>query len=255
MINFYKLSELLNPLRHLYHRFFLKKKYPYLFKENEVIFRINNNIEEFRLANWGGEKEYVLDMVACLKSDDIFYDIGSSVGLVSIHAANKLKNGKVISFEPDPENQKCLKENYKLNKLNNYKLIPIAVGETLDKLKLYTSGSNGFSPSLQKVNGIENAIEVEVNSIDNLILSKEIPYPNVIKIDIEGAEFIALKGMKNLLLSREKPRIIFVELHPVFLPSFNTSVPEILEFMGQFEYQITEQVERDKQVLCKFEVT
>lgn len=248
------MSELLNPLRNLYHRFFSRKKYPYIFKESELIFRINNAIEEFRLANWGGEKEYVLDMMASLKSDDVFYDIGSSVGLVSIHAANRLTNGKVISFEPDPENQKCLKENYKLNKLSNYKLMPIAVGETLDKLKLYTSGSNGFSPSLQKVNGIENTIEVEVNSIDNLISRKEIPYPNVIKIDIEGAEFIALKGMKNLLLSNEKPRIIFVELHPVFLPSFNTSVTEILEFMEQFAYKITERVERDKQVLCKFEI-
>jgi predicted O-methyltransferase YrrM len=131
------MTKYLNPLRNIYHRLQKGNKYPFNHKENKIIFRINNSIEEFRLANWGGEKGYVLEMIQSLKSDDVFYDIGSSVGLVSIHAANKLTNGKVISFEPDPENQKCLKENYKLNRLNNYKLVPIAVGETLDKLKLY----------------------------------------------------------------------------------------------------------------------
>jgi len=247
------MSNFLNALRLIYHRISKKNKYPFTYQENGVLFRVNNAIEEFRLVNWGGEKDYVLEMISNLKSDDIFYDIGSSVGLFSIHAANKLSNGKVISFEPDPENQKCLEKNYKLNKLSNYKLMPIAVGEHLDKLELFTSGSNGFSPSLKKVNGIESSILVDVNSIDNLIVGKEIPLPTVIKIDIEGAEFIALKGMKNLLASKEKPRILFIELHPEFLPSFNTTVDEILKFMQQFEYSISENLTRDKQILCKFE--
>jgi hypothetical protein len=107
---------------------------------------------------------------------------------------------------------------------------------------------------LQKVNGIESFIEIEVNSIDNLILDKEIPYPTVVKIDIEGAEFIALKGMKNLLSSSKKPRMIFIELHPEFLPTFNTNVDEILEFMSQFDYRKAEHINRDKQILCKFEI-
>jgi FkbM family methyltransferase len=247
------MNKLLNPLRQLYHKFRTKKKYPFWHKEYDLIFKINNPIEEFRLANWGGEKGYVLDMLNCLKTNDVFYDIGSSVGLISINAAKKLVNGMVISFEPDPENQKCLKENYKINKLHNYSLMPIAVGEQLDRLKLYTSGSNGFSPSLKKVNGIDDFIEVDVNSIDNLIFNKEIPHPTVVKIDIEGAEYIALKGMKNLLASLEKPRILFIELHPEFLSSFNTNVEDILNYMKQFDYRITEQLDRDKQILCKFE--
>lgn len=247
------MSKYLNPLRIIYHRIRRGNRYPFTYKEGNIKFHINNSIEEFRLANWGGEKEYVLEMLDCLNINDFFYDIGSSVGLISIHAAKKLINGEVVSFEPDPENQKCLKQNFKLNKLNNYNLIPIAVGETLGKLKLYTSGSNGFSPSLEKVNGIESFIEVKVNSIDNLISNKEIPYPTVIKIDIEGAEYLALKGMKTLLASEKKPRIIFMELHPEFLPAFRTSIEEVLEFMTQFNYRISEQIKRDKQVLCKFE--
>ncbi len=231
----------------------IEKSYPYTHFEVEqnLKFVINNSIEEFRLKDWGGEKEYVLQMVNELRPNDIFYDIGSSVGLVSINAAKKLTNGKVYSFEPDPENILRLTENYKVNNLKNFSIQKMAVGDQYGKMKLYTSGSNGYSPSLQKVNGIENYIEVEVQSIDDLIDSNAIEKPNVIKIDIEGAEMIAIKGMKRLLESDKRPRTLFVELHPDFLPSFSTTTEEIFEYLSQFNYTIAESINREKQILCK----
>jgi FkbM family methyltransferase len=247
------MNMLLNLLRQLFN-YFRRNKYPYQYLNNEldVKFKINNSIEEFRLVNWGGEKEYVISLIKELKDDDVFYDIGASVGLISVLAGKKLTRGSVISFEPDPENQFRLKENYKINNLSNFLLQTIAVGEKNDLLKLYTSGSNGYSPSLRKVNGIEAFIEVEVNSIDNLIDNKLIPLPTVIKIDIEGAEFLALKGMFNLLTSVNAPKLIFVELHPEFLSAFSTDIEEIFSYMNQFNYDLIEKEQRDKQILCKF---
>lgn len=240
-------------LRKIYSRLRKGSRFPYKWKnpEYETIFRINNSIEEFRLKAWGGEKEYVIGMMNELRIDDIFFDIGSSVGLNSILAAKRLKYGQVISFEPDPENTVRLKENYSLNKLTNFKILPIAIGSAKDKMRLYTQGSNGFSPSLRKVNGIESFIEVQVDSIDDLISRGEVPVPTVVKIDIEGAEFEALKGMKNLLDQANRPRLLFIEIHPDFIPSFGTSVEEIMLYLNAFKYRITENVQRDKQVLVK----
>lgn len=228
-------------------------KYPIIWHNEEfnIDFKINNGIENFRLRKWGGEKEYVMDMMKVLKNDDVFYDVGSSVGLMSIIAAKCLPNGKVVSFEPDKENLKCLHENYSINKLNNYKSLNLAVGDKKDILKLYTSGSNGYSPSLKKVNGIDSFVEIAVDTIDNLINKEKLPFPTVIKIDIEGAEFMALKGMKNLLSSELRPRVIFVELHPEFLPAFNTTTDQILEYLNSFEYFMEHKIEREKQILCK----
>jgi FkbM family methyltransferase len=229
-------------------------RFPYLFHqiENDVCFNINNHIEEFRLKDWGGELEYVSNMISKLKNNDIFLDVGSSVGLISIIASKHLTEGKVISIEPDPENKQKLQENYKINNLMNYSILQIAVGDTIDKLLLYTSGSNGYSPSLQKVNGIESTIEVDVNTIDNLLESNLIDLPTVVKIDIEGAEFMALKGMEKLLNSIYKPRLIFVEIHPEFLPAFNTNVEEIMSYMNNFNYKLSENIIREKQILCEF---
>jgi FkbM family methyltransferase len=218
----------------------------------DIKFHINNPIEEFRLRDWGGEKKYVLSMISSLNESDVFLDVGSSVGLISVIASKKLKSGNVISIEPDPENRLRLEMNYSLNKLKNYNIFQIAAGEKRDKLTLYTAGSNGYSPSLKKVNGIDRTIIVEVNSIDNLISENKIPIPDIVKIDIEGAEFLALKGMSNLMSSLKRPRIIFVELHPEFLPEFNTNTEEILNYMKKFKYRITENIQRDKQILCQF---
>lgn len=219
--------------------------------EYDLDFRINNGVEDFRLKQWGGEKDYVIDMMNSLHDDDVFYDIGSSVGLMSIIAAKCLTKGKVISFEPDKENLRCLHKNYSINHLSNYKSLNLAIGDEKGVLKLYTSGSDGYSPSLEKVNGIDSFVEVEVDTIDNLIEKENLPYPSVIKIDIEGAEFMALKGMHNLLSSDNRPRILFIELHPNFLPAFKTTSKEVLNFLNSFNYNMEHQIERENQILCK----
>lgn len=216
----------------------IDKKYPYVFKNKlyKVDFFICNPVEEFRIKNWGGEKEYVISLAETLAPEDIFYDIGSSIGLNSIIAAKKINKGKVISFEPDPENLDKLEKNYKLNKLTNYQIVNFAVGDAKNKLKLYTAGSNGFSPSLQKVNGIDSFIEVNVDSIDNLIKKGIIPLPDIVKVDVEGAELMVLRGMKNLLMGPVAPRKIFLELHSDFITAFGGSVSDVYSFFENIPY-------------------
>jgi FkbM family methyltransferase len=228
--------------------------FTYVFYQPEfgLRFYINNLVEEFRLREWGGEKKYVLDMIYLMNDDDILLDVGASVGLISVTAAKKLMSGKVISIEPDPENKSRLESNYRLNKLTNYITCEMAVGEKKDSVILYTAGSNGYSPSFKKVNGIDRTIIVDVNSIDNLVSENIIPIPTVVKIDVEGAEMMALKGMSNLFAGSKRPRLVFLEIHPEFLIEFNTCEEEIYTFMKGFKYKLIENVERDKQILCKY---
>ena len=236
-----------------------KPKFPYIHEvvdsrfQNCIKFVINNSIEEFRLAFWGHEKDYVLSIIDSLKQDDFFLDIGSSVGLISILAKAKIKNGKVYSIEPDPENISCLTENYKINNFSGYEIFPIALGDKEGKLKLYTNGSNGKSPSLEMVNGYESFKMVDVKTLDQLVEANVLEFPTVIKIDIEGAELIALKGMKNLLESTNKPRLLFIEVHPEFLQSFQSNPEEVYNFLSNTKYKIIENIKRDEQILLKLE--
>ncbi len=233
-----------------------KIRYPYICTHSGLVsgqtirFHVNNPVEQFRLEKFGGEKDQLEGLLDMLRADDVFFDIGASVGAWSIPAAKKAAKGTVISFEPDPENQDRLQRNYELNDISNFRIMPFAVGEEEGELELFTAGAYAASPSLRPVNKIATSLKVKIKTIDGLIAEGEIPAPTVVKIDIEGAEMMALKGMSELLSGAQKPRVIWVELHPVFLPSFETNLTEIFGFLIGKGYQINKLVPREDQVIC-----
>ncbi len=217
---------------------------------HDVKFYINNPVERFRLQDFGGEKKQMLQLLELLRPNDVLYDIGASVGAWSIPAAMKLSKGTVVSFEPDPENLQRLKKNFELNGLRNYQLMEVAIGDRETELELFTSGAYGASPSLKPVNKISTAIKVPVKTIDDLLQEDAIPKPTVVKIDIEGAEMMALRGMQKLLLSEHRPRSIVLEVHPLFLPSFDTDMTEVFALLINAGYRIGELIGREDQVIC-----
>ncbi len=231
-------------------------RYPYICTHEGLVagrsirFHVNNPVEMYRLQQFGGEKDQLEAFLTLLRNDDVLYDIGASVGAWSIPAAAKSTAGKIISFEPDPENQLCLRANYELNGLNNYQIMPIALGDKPGELELFTAGAYAASPSLKPVNKISSSIKVKIETVDDLLARREIPLPTVVKIDIEGAEMMALQGMANLLRSNQKPRALVLELHPLFLPAFDTSLTAIFKFLIENGYQIAELASRDDQVIC-----
>jgi len=60
--------------------------------------------------------------------------------------------------------------------------------------------------------------------------------PTLVKIDIEGAEILALRGMNKLLSSKDAPRYLFIELHPDFLKGFRSSIEECVTIIESFGY-------------------
>jgi FkbM family methyltransferase len=234
---------------------FLKKidkkiKYPYDIKLNsfgteQCKFRINNPIESYRIEQFGDEKEFTQLIINELRFGDIFFDIGANVGLVTVHAAKKCKF--VYSFEPEYKIRERLEKNIQMNSLKNVKIIDWAVSDKKDQVCLFSDGVEGRSPSLRNEGGRKSMI-VNCNSIDNAIAEKDMPNPDVIKLDIEGAEAPALKGMMNLLSSEHAPRTIFIEVHSTFLQKFNSSEEEILQFLHQLGYSSGYNVVRDEQV-------
>lgn len=143
-----------------------------------------------------------------VKKGDVVFDIGAQSGFYSLLAAELSgENGKVFSFEPLPQNIFYLKKNIEINNCQNIKVIEAAVSENPGILK-FERGNNNFTGRI----GDGGDLEVKAVSIDNLINKKALPIPNVIKIDVEGAEFDVLKGAQIAL--KNKP-IIFLSIHRI----------------------------------------
>jgi len=197
-------------------------------------FEISTETEVYRVEEYGDEEEFTRLILKEIKAKDVIFDIGACVGFISVHAAKKA--AQVIAFEPDPRQRVRLLTNLHLNKLKNVQVVGWAVSDTPGNVTLYSDGVDGSSPSFIFPRREYKEIVV-TDTIDRALQRGELIYPDVVKMDIEGAEILALKGMKKLLLSKKAPRMIFIEIHPDFLDAYKSSVLEVCNFIKSFGYK------------------
>ena len=150
------------------------------------------------------------------KKGMLSYDIGANIGYISLIMARlNGSQGQVISFEAHPENIARLQENIEINNLSQQiKCIPKAVSETSGKASflVHASGAMGkLSDAFGRDENYKNQFEVDTIALDDFIYRDKHPAPDMIKIDIEGAEGLALMGMRRLL--KEAKPTLLIELH------------------------------------------
>jgi len=183
-----------------------------------------------------------------VKSGDVVLDLGANIGYFTILFAKIVgENGKVVAFEPESKNFQILKKNISENGYNNVILENKAVSEKNGSTVLFTgtksSGANRiYEPKKaqewrkkEKQQEFEKN-EIETVSIDKFLNEKEIEKVNFIKIDIEGGEFFALKGMKNILKNPDLK--IFMEWDRPALEDSGIKPIEVLELLKQENFII-----------------
>jgi FkbM family methyltransferase len=168
---------------------------------------------------WLGTYELDLQKAvqAVVAADQIIYDIGANIGYLTLMFARILgPGGQVFAFEALPENIGRLKENIELNGFQDrVTVVNAAVTDHSGEVEFLI----GPSSAMGKVQGssgrnsfdYQDRILIEGISIDEYVEKSGIPSPNIIKLDIEGGEVLALNGMDELLINK-KP-ILFIELH------------------------------------------
>jgi FkbM family methyltransferase len=211
--------------------------------KNGIWFEVTNFTEANRVRYLDGENEFLQQLLQEISAEDVFYDVGACIGIYSLHAAKKSRH--IFAFEPDPGFRNHLIVNMEINNMNYINLFPYAITDESKRMNLYTDGVNGRSPGLDNY-GFHGKVEVEGNSIDNLINELGIPSPSIIKMDIEGAEYLALQGMKGILRTHP-PRLLFLEIHPKLLMKLGSNENEVVNLLCQSGYQVRYHVKRDEQ--------
>lgn len=142
-----------------------------------------------------------------IQKDKIVFDIGAQAGFYTLLASELVGgSGKVFAFEPLPENIEYLKKHLQLNHVENVTIIDAAVsGECgLAPFKLGVDNSLGRIAS-------EGTLKVKTVGLDALISKGELPEPDYIKIDAEGAELEILRGAQVVLKSKHPT--MFISVH------------------------------------------
>ncbi|MBL0869952.1 MAG: FkbM family methyltransferase [Phycisphaerales bacterium] len=134
-------------------------------------------------------------------------DIGANVGFYTLLSAKLTgPSGAVVAFEPLPRNLEYLRAHVKLNSINHARILDAAVSDKPGEATFSTHQD----PSQAKLSN-EGDIKVRVVTLDQLFAAGDIPVPNLIKIDVEGAEGLVLRGAAQLL-AKHKP-VIFLATH------------------------------------------
>jgi FkbM family methyltransferase len=176
-----------------------------------------------------------------LNKGDIFIDVGAYIGYYSVIAANVVKDvgdsGKVVAFEVHPETYEMLKKNFAINEYKNCIAENIALSNEEGSFKLFTAKRGISSGSLFSVEGIHMAsyITVKATTLDHYCENHNLA-PNLVKMDVEGAEYIALLGMQKVI-DLYHPKFI-IELHPQHLEQQGISLQVLFDFLKKRGYQI-----------------
>lgn len=248
-------------IRNIYRKFRPLKYEPYTekaYRGGDVRFRFYSRHERNRVVGRGGETEFFDYVMGHVAVDDVAYDLGANVGLYSVHFAAVARRGKVVAFEPDPLIYKRLRENVRANRFRNVTTCQLALADCNSTMHLFTDGIGQYSSSLRFQEGRAGApsgnVAVKVQPLDDFIASHPALKPTIMKIDIEGAEELMLNGSRDLFSGRygPPPRMVFIEIHPVFLKHFGGDSSRVFDFFREFGYETDYEVRRNDEIQCGF---
>jgi FkbM family methyltransferase len=163
---------------------------------------------------------------------DVVLDIGGNIGYLACIAAQKTQSkGQVIVFEPNPEMIALINRNVSLNKYTNVSSVCAAVGEKEDTAEFFVGTEPALSTLIKGTDllQVKRTIQVPIVSIDQYMQDKLIDLKRIsfVKIDVEGYEYLALKGMKKVLDAKNATFII--ENNPPAQKHIGSSLQQIAE--------------------------
>jgi FkbM family methyltransferase len=204
-----------------------------------------------------------------LKTGMTFVDLGANVGFYTFLARSIIgQKGRVFAFEPYPRNAELIRASIEKNSFhNNVTLVEAAVSDKNGKASFYLSPDASSENSLldlefrhdddaKKEEGLgrkgqqeKRAITVDVVTVDDYF-EKEVGDTKVdfIKMDIEGSEYRAFKGMSNKVLCDNDRMILMLEFWPNGFRKDNHDPYEFLETLaksGGFDIQFIDNIKRD----------
>lgn len=184
----------------------------------ELLFSVRDDASRdfFFHPYWFGElyeKEVTVRLAKQLRECQCFVDVGAHMGFYTILAAKMMadRGGVVHAIEMDIDNIRRTRESVDLNRLDNVVIHHVAVGDRIGTAEYYRCGSPVNSlvvtPNHQE---LYTRTTVRMTTLDTLTEQTGIE-PDIVKIDVEGAEYLVLRGMENLL--KQSHLKIYCEVH------------------------------------------
>ena len=151
-----------------------------------------------------------------LEAGDVFVDVGSNIGYFTLLASRFVgQNGKVIAIEASPRIFAKLKEHLSRNNITNVRAVNVAVSDQPGSLALFSGPPDniGRASILNDFEGMQEC-EIAALPLHQILLNGEAKRTRIIKIDVEGAEWMVVKGMVDHFGDYHDNVEIIIEISP-----------------------------------------
>lgn len=200
-----------------------------------VRFDLTTRSEYLRATNLGGERVMLESLVDEIRGAETVWDVGACVGTYTCFVAKALSTGHVVGFEPEPANRTRLRTNLARNApKERWSVSPVALsgadGESVLMSEFVEAG--GGHHHLSETG---EGTRVETKRGDSLISEESFSVPDILKIDVQGAEMSVLRGLGEFL---EEVGTVYVEIHPEQCKRYGTTSDEIEAFLRNSGYSL-----------------
>ncbi len=185
-----------------------------------------------RIARNEWEPDFLDACFQFIEPQETIVEIGTWIGpYTALLAKYLVPRGKVIGFEPDPVAFRQCVLNLNLNGITNAQVLPVAISDRVGEISLYTNRIFGNSgSSILETNPVSQGyervrVDVPCTTLDKMAATLGV-CPSIVKMDIEGAEDLAIEGGKETLARRNVK--IFLEIHHVYLERRGKSANTVL---------------------------
>jgi FkbM family methyltransferase len=192
-------------------------------------FNAGGSAAAYLLGTWQPSMQVALGIL--IEEGETFYDVGANVGFFSVIGARLAgPAGKVVCFEPVPDNFQQIRHNAILNGFSNIEVVETALGSVDAELPFWTSAEptwGKLANTARVPDQLTGEIKVAVKRLDGILADTDLRAPRVIKVDVEGAELEVLEGALETLRAY-RPRLL-IELH-------GTNA-EVAKFLSELDYK------------------
>ena len=167
--------------------------------------------------------------------DFVVFDLGANYGIHSMLYSKLVgAKGKVFAYEPLQGNKADIKEHIRLNQIQNIQVVPEAISNKKGYAEFKVAGHRGQGSLIGIGKQTSETVRVDTNSLDNFSKATNI-LPDFVKIDIEGAEGLALEGFTETVNSSYP--FFAIDLHT---PANDLEVGKFLSAHGYEVYRVND---------------
>jgi FkbM family methyltransferase len=163
---------------------------------------------------------------------DVAVDLGANIGYFTLHLSQSVgPNGTVHAFEPEPGTYQLLSENLSMNRVSNVRVNQVAVSDRNGEITLYLNPTHQGDHRVFQFDSGQPSVKIECQTLD-AYFSQSQARVDFIKMDIQGAEYGAVLGMRRII-DMNNNLILLTEFEPRLLNENGVKPSDFLDLLIQ----------------------